>query len=55
MAETQMLEYNTSSEELAYMLIEEARLRCRLLLDDIEEAGADPDGLNLSGLTPTSG
>ena len=29
-----MLEYNTSSEELAYMLLEEARLRCQLLLDE---------------------
>ncbi len=45
-----MLEYNTSSDELAYMLLEEARLRCQLLLDDIEEACVEPGGLSLSGL-----
>jgi hypothetical protein len=51
MAETQMpLETSTSSEELAYMLLEEARLRCGLLLDDSGESGVDPDGLSLNGL-----
>src|SRR5579875_1523030 len=51
MAETQTrLEQGTSSEELAYMLLEEARLRCRVLLDDSQEAEPNPDGLSLSGL-----
>ena len=39
----------TSSEELAYMLLEEARLRCGLLLDG-GHGRVDPDGLSLSGL-----
>ena len=52
MAETQMLEQGTSSEELAYMLLEEARLRCRFLLENSYEAETepDPDGLSLHGL-----
>ena len=51
MAETQTLfEQRTSSEELAYLLIEEARLRCKFLLDRIYETDADPDGLSLTGL-----
>jgi hypothetical protein len=51
MTETQMsFESSTSSEELAYMLLEEARLRCRALLDEEQESCADPDGLTLSGL-----
>ena len=52
MAETQTLvEKSTSSEELAYMLLEEARLRCGSLLDDdSEDCWPDPDGLSLNGL-----
>lgn len=52
MAETQTVdEKGTSSEELAYMLLEEARLRCRALLDDgHDDSYLDPDGLSLSGL-----
>lgn len=40
------LEPSTSSEELAYMLLEEARLRCGALLDEEQDADSDPDGLN---------
>jgi len=52
MAETEMLvDKSTSSEELAYMLLEEARLRCRALLEDSSEGlYLDPDGLSLNGL-----
>lgn len=51
MSETQTpVDKSTSSEELAYMLLEEARLRCRSLLSDGERACADPDVLSLSGL-----
>lgn len=51
MAETEMqLENSTSSEELAYMLLEEARFRCKSLLDDSGECYVDPDGLSLNGL-----
>jgi hypothetical protein len=51
MAETQTLEQGISSEELAYMLLEEARLRLELLLGDSQEDDyADPDCLGLSGL-----
>jgi hypothetical protein len=51
MAETPTrLEQGSSSEELAYMLLEEARLRCKALLEDSPERTADPDGLSLSGL-----
>lgn len=50
MVDIEILEQGTSSEELAYMLLEEARLRCRSMLDDGQEADADPDGLSLSGL-----
>ncbi|MGH2871919.1 MAG: hypothetical protein ACRDL5_05605 [Solirubrobacteraceae bacterium] len=41
---------STSSEELAYMLLEEARLRCPPLLDDGDESHLDLDGLSLHGL-----
>ena len=51
MAETQTVdEKGTSSEELAYMLLEEARLRCRALLDGHDDSYLDPDGLSLNGL-----
>ena len=51
MAETPLqVEMSTSSEELAYMLLEEARLRCKSLLDDSGEFCVDPDGLSLNGL-----
>jgi hypothetical protein len=51
MADKQMPgQTSTSSEELAYMLLEEARLRCGSLLDDSGESYADPDGLSLHGL-----
>jgi hypothetical protein len=51
MPETQMpVQRSTSSEELAYMLLEEARLRCRALLDDSDECYLDLDGLSLQGL-----
>jgi hypothetical protein len=51
MAETQMsVEKGTSSEELAYMLLEEARLRCRSLVDESDDGYVDPDGLSLNGL-----
>jgi hypothetical protein len=51
MAETQTLfEQSTSSEELAYMLLEEARLRCQAFIDDSHDAYIDPDGLSMSGL-----
>lgn len=51
MAETQMqVEHGAGSEELAYMLLEEARLRCKALLADSGERYVDPDGLNVSGL-----
>lgn len=47
-----LVDKSTSSEELAYMLLEEARLRCQALLDDGDEdlARVDPDGLSLNGL-----
>ena len=45
-----LLEQGTSSEELSYMLLEEARLRCKLLLDDSHEVEVDPDCLSLNGL-----
>lgn len=32
------------------MLLEEARLRCRALLDDGHDSGPDPDALTLNGL-----
>lgn len=44
------LEQGTSSEELAYMLLEEARLRCKLLLDDNHEVEVDRDSVSLNGL-----
>jgi hypothetical protein len=51
MAETQTLvDKSTSSEELAYMLLEEARLRCRSLLEDSQDSYIDPDGLSINGL-----
>jgi hypothetical protein len=51
MAETQMsLAHSSSSEELAYMLLEEARLRCKALLDEERDSGVELDGLSLSGL-----
>jgi hypothetical protein len=50
MVELQTIEQGTSSEELAYMLLEEARLRCELLVDDSNEADLDPDCLSLTGL-----
>lgn len=59
MAETEtLIEKNTSSEELAYMLLEEARLRCHALLaesaegysDPAEGLYLDPDGFSLNGL-----
>ncbi len=52
MAETQTLaDKSTSSEELAYLLLEEARLRCQLLLEDSsDDSCLDPDGLSLDGL-----
>lgn len=51
MAETQTrLQHGTSAEELAYMLLEEARLRCQSLLDERQPAGVNPDGVSLSGL-----
>jgi hypothetical protein len=51
MAETQTLvDKITSSEELAYMLLEEARLRCRALLEESHDSYIDPDGLSMNGL-----
>lgn len=52
MAETQTVdEKSTSSEELAYMLLEEARLRCQALLEDSDHgAYLDRDCLSLNGL-----
>jgi ferredoxin len=51
MAVTQTLvDKSTSSEELAYMLLEEARLRCQALLEDSLESYIDPDGLSMNGL-----
>lgn len=51
MAEMQTVdEKGTSSEELAYMLLEEARLRCRSLLEESPESHSDPDSLSLTGL-----
>jgi hypothetical protein len=51
MAETQTLvDKSTSSEELAYMLLEEARLRCRALLEESHDFYIDPDGLSMNGL-----
>lgn len=45
-------EKGTSSEELAYMLLEEARLRCQALLDDSAQDEFSPrvDGIALDGL-----
>jgi len=60
-----LIEKSTSSEELAYMLLEEARLRCHALLagsaegcsdstegcsDSTEGLYLDPDGLSLNAL-----
>jgi hypothetical protein len=51
MAETQTLvDKSTSSEELAYMLLEEARLRCRSLHEDSQDSYIDADGLTINGL-----
>lgn len=53
MAETQTqarFDQGTSSEELAYMLLEEARLRCKSLLGDSHGTEWDPDSVSLSGL-----
>ena len=51
MAETQTLvDKSTSSEELAYMLLEEARLRCWALLEESHDSYIDPDGLSMNGL-----
>jgi hypothetical protein len=51
MAETQTLvDKSTSTEELAYMLLEEARLRCRSLLEESHDSYIDPDGLSINGL-----
>ena len=44
------LQHGTSAEELAYMLLEEARLRCKSLLDESSKTDADPDGLSMNGL-----
>jgi hypothetical protein len=49
-AEIQTIEQGTSSEELAYMLLEEARLRCESLVEDRSEADPDPDCLSMTGL-----
>lgn len=50
MAETQTLvDRSTSSEELAYVLLEEARLRCGSMLED-SGTQLDPDCLSLNGL-----
>ena len=51
MAETlTRVQKGTSAEELAYMLLEEARLRCKSLLAESHETHADPDSLSLNGL-----
>lgn len=53
MTETQIaVEKVTGAEELAYMLLEEARLRCKSLLDDGDEydSDVDLDGISLVGL-----
>lgn len=51
MAESQTLvEKSTSSEELAYILLEEARLRCQSLLAERDDSYFDPDGVSLTGL-----
>lgn len=51
MTETQTsADVSTSSEELAYLLLEEARLRCKALLDEEAETHEDPDSLTLGGL-----
>jgi len=50
MTQTQTLQQGTSAEELAYMLLEEARLRCKSLLADSHQTESDPDGLSMSGL-----
>lgn len=51
MAESQTLvDKSTSSEELAYILLEEARLRCRSLLGDRDDCCFDRDGVSLHGL-----
>ena len=41
---------STSSEELSYMLLEEARLRCKALVEREHDLRDDPDSLTLSGL-----
>jgi hypothetical protein len=41
---------STSAEELAYMLLEEARLQCRLLLGDEHDVDGDAEALTLNGL-----
>ena len=47
-----LVEKSTSSEELSYMLLEEARLRCQALIEDGDGqfAYVDPDGLSRNGL-----
>lgn len=47
-----LVEKGTSFEELAYMLLEEARLRCWALIEDSVDSYfyVDPDGLSLNGL-----
>jgi hypothetical protein len=50
-AQTQtFVDKSTSSEELAYMLLEEARLRCRSLLEESHDSYIDPDGVSVNGL-----
>ena len=51
MGKTQTLvDKSTSSEELAYMLLEEARLRCHSMLDEADDCVLDAEGLGLDGL-----
>ena len=51
MSETQIqANISTSSEELAYLLLEEARLRCKSMIDDERDQLDDSDSLTLSGL-----
>jgi hypothetical protein len=44
MGSPQPFEEATSSEELAYILLEEARLRCKALLEEEERASSDDSG-----------
>lgn len=47
---TTSLEQGTSAEELAYLLLEEARLRCEALIHEADEGWEEVPGINLTAI-----